>query len=101
MIFDGWQRADKNCRPFILTSTPDKRSFLDKVKDTTKRMYCAWDENMPFKEDVTQNIYTSWMQTAGYGPLGYLRRLETFSEEDIQHLIWLLHEELKQKGEER
>lgn len=56
---------------------------------------------MTFKDapnGETNSIYTSWMQTAGYDNVGYLRRLESFSKEEIQHLIWLLSEELKQKG---
>lgn len=48
---------------------------------------------MPFKEDVTQNIYTSWMQTAGYDNVGYLRRLESFSDEELVHLGRCLEEE--------
>jgi hypothetical protein len=52
-----------------------------------------------FKEDVTNNIYTSWMETIsadGYAP-PLPRPLNVFTKEEIHHLIWLLHEELKQR----
>lgn len=51
---------------------------------------------MTFKDDVngkTNSIYTSWMQTAGYDNVGYLRRLESFSDEELVHLGGCLEEE--------
>jgi len=55
-----------------------------------------------FNEDgITQNIYSSWYETVkrtGTGSkLKPIRSLEDFSKSDIHHLIWLLHEELKQR----
>lgn len=58
-----------------------------------------------FKEDVTRNIYTSWLMTAGIKKargrfIKYyaLRELEEFKKEELENLIWLLHEELKTRG---
>ena len=55
-----------------------------------------------FDEDCSQNIYTSWRMTAGikktkaaFAFYYSLRELGDFSKEEIHHLIWLLHEQLK------
>lgn len=55
----------------------------------------------------TQNIYAGWFEVIcepienfDGTPSGMtqLKSLQSFSKEEIQHLIWLLNEELKQKG---
>lgn len=54
-----------------------------------------------FKEDVTQNIYVSWYHTVLLGENNCTpKSLKDFTKEEIFHLIWLLHEELKARGKE-
>jgi hypothetical protein len=50
-----------------------------------------------FKEDVTKNIYISWYETICTLSNEYTKGLKEFTKEEIGHLIWLLHEELKQR----
>ena len=53
---------------------------------------------MPFKEDVTQNIYNSWMSVifnAEPGQLNDIRQLHSFSVEELNHLKWLIEQEIE------
>lgn len=50
----------------------------------------------------TNNIYKSWFETAatnkrytGHGEVGILKELNHFSIEELQHLHWILEEEIK------
>lgn len=58
---------------------------------------------MPFKEDVTMNIYKSWMKCASMGFYVrsnglMLRPLEDFSIEELNHLKWLIEQELESRN---
>ena len=54
-----------------------------------------------FKEDVTKNIYSYWLKTLTTLSHEYTKRLEDLTLDEIEHLIWVLQEELKTrpKGE--
>ena len=47
------------------------------------------------KNRVTQNIYTSWVETIDRN--NRIRRLDKFSQDELQHLLWLINEELNSR----
>lgn len=58
---------------------------------------------MPFKEDVTKNIYTSWRDTICGNDIdccAYVPELSRYSIEDLLALKWLIEEQIKVKEKE-
>lgn len=58
---------------------------------------------MPFKDSAegkTHNIYTSWFMTAGEkchgdGMITWLRDLDDFTLDELNHLKWLIEQEIE------
>lgn len=51
------------------------------------------------KNKITNNIYTSWVETIdrnGYNS-NRVRPLDKFSEDELNHLVWLITEELNSR----
>lgn len=53
---------------------------------------------MPFKEDVTTNIYNRWPRLIRGGEKYGLRELNDFNIPELQELKWLIEQELESRN---
>jgi len=48
--------------------------------------------------DDTQNIYTSWLSTLCTLSHEYTRELDEFTPEELNHLNWLIEQEIESRN---